>query len=75
MKLKLICVAFLLLIFSSCNYVEDIANDAAMDAAKECPTQDEIEWIVDDSFEYYREQMKNDMRDILKEFVTGVDNG
>lgn len=64
---------FIFLCLSGCNYVENIADDAAENAIGDCPTQEQVEKIIldaiDDSFEHYRYEMKADMKEVLMEVV------
>jgi hypothetical protein len=66
---------FIFLCLSGCNYIEDMADDAAENAIGDCPTQEQVERIIldaiDDAFEHYRYEMKEDMKEVLEEVING----
>ena len=67
------CAVLFLLCLASCDYVDDIADNAAENAIGDCPTQTQIEasirMEIDDAFEVYRSELKNDMKEVLAEAI------
>jgi hypothetical protein len=66
-------IFLILFCLTSCNYIDNVAEDAAKNAMGDCPSLEQIEFkvldAIDDAFEAHREDVKEDIKEVLKEVL------